>query len=95
MEIKHSIERLDAFLNLSRFISWEKKEFEDICRISNMVRILVMKFKIVRYMSIKIELTSEFFYKDGVGYKVDFKIQEADEFPFEFDIVVIEWFKQK
>jgi uncharacterized pyridoxamine 5'-phosphate oxidase family protein len=39
---------------------------------------------------IKIELKSGFFYKDGMGFKVDFKTQEANEFPFNFDIVVIE-----
>lgn len=39
---------------------------------------------------VKIELTSGFFYKDGMGFKVDFETQEADEFPFDFDIVLIE-----
>ena len=39
---------------------------------------------------VKIVLTSGFFYKDGMGFKLDFKSQKADEFPFEFDIVLIE-----
>lgn len=39
---------------------------------------------------IKIELTDGFFYKDGKGYKVDFIAKKAEEFPFEFDIVLAE-----
>ena len=39
---------------------------------------------------VKVELTQGFFYKDGMGYKVDFLAEEAEEFPFEFDIVVEE-----
>ena len=39
---------------------------------------------------IKIELSSGFFYKDGTGYLVDFTNHEAEEFPFEFDIVIID-----
>lgn len=27
--------------------------------------------------------------KDGLGYKIDFETQKADEFPFDFDIVMI------
>ncbi len=38
---------------------------------------------------IKVELTSGFVYKDGVGYKIDFSTKEATEFPFESDIVLI------
>lgn len=37
---------------------------------------------------VKVELTEGFFYKDGMGYKVDFLAKEAEEFPFELDIVV-------
>ncbi len=39
---------------------------------------------------IKIELSNGFFYKDCIGYKVDFIAKEAEEFPFEFDIVLAE-----
>lgn len=39
---------------------------------------------------IKVELRQGFFYKDGNGYKVDFKTQKAEEFPFDFDISIIE-----
>lgn len=39
---------------------------------------------------IKIELSSGFFYKDGTGFNVDFENQEAEEFPFYFDIAIIE-----
>jgi general stress protein 26 len=38
---------------------------------------------------IKIELISGFFYKDQVGYKVDFKLKEAIQFPFDNDIVIV------
>ena len=39
---------------------------------------------------IKIELKQGFFYKDGTGYKVDFENKKADEFPFTFDIVMVD-----
>jgi uncharacterized pyridoxamine 5'-phosphate oxidase family protein len=39
---------------------------------------------------VKVELTNGFFYKDGTGYKVDFVEKTAVEFPFEFDIVMID-----
>ena len=39
---------------------------------------------------IKIELTSGFFYKDGIGYKVDFISKKAEAFPFDFNPVIIE-----
>ena len=39
---------------------------------------------------VKIELKNGFIYKDGLGYKVDFETKKADEFPFDFDIVMIE-----
>jgi len=39
---------------------------------------------------IEVELTEGFFYKDGKGFKVDFIHKNAEEFPFEFDIVIIE-----
>lgn len=39
---------------------------------------------------IKVEVTNGFFYKDGIGFKVDFIEKNANEFPFEFDVVVIE-----
>ncbi|RII33480.1 pyridoxamine 5'-phosphate oxidase family protein [Clostridium chromiireducens] len=39
---------------------------------------------------IKIELKQGFFYKDGTGYKIDFENREAEEFPFTFDIVMID-----
>ncbi len=39
---------------------------------------------------IKIELSHGFFYKDGMGYDVDFASKKVAEFPFEFDIVLIE-----
>ncbi|MCF0147599.1 MAG: pyridoxamine 5'-phosphate oxidase family protein [Clostridium sp.] len=35
---------------------------------------------------IKIELNDGFFYKDGLGYKVNFQLKEAEEFPFNLDI---------
>ena len=31
---------------------------------------------------VKIELKEGFFYKDGLGYKVNFQLREAEEFPF-------------
>lgn len=34
---------------------------------------------------VKIELKDGFFYKDGTGYKVNFKLKEAKEFPFNLD----------
>ncbi|HEY9187326.1 MAG TPA: pyridoxamine 5'-phosphate oxidase family protein [Ignavibacteria bacterium] len=39
---------------------------------------------------IKVELTNGFFYKAGIGYKVDFITKKAEEFPFEFEVVIIE-----
>jgi len=36
---------------------------------------------------VKIELEKGFFYKDGKGYKVNFKLKEAEEFPFQLDPV--------
>lgn len=39
---------------------------------------------------LKVELTNGFFYKDGTGFKVDFKNKVAEEFPFIFDIFLIE-----
>lgn len=39
---------------------------------------------------VKVELESGFFYKDGTGYKLDFKTKQADEFTFNFDIVMID-----
>lgn len=38
----------------------------------------------------KIELKQGFFYKDGTGYKVDFENRKAEEFPFTFDIVMVD-----
>jgi general stress protein 26 len=39
---------------------------------------------------IKITLTEGFFYQDGTGYKVDFRHQRAEAFPFTFDITLID-----
>ena len=39
---------------------------------------------------LKIELKEGFFYKDGTGYKVDFENKKAEEFPFQFDIALID-----
>lgn len=39
---------------------------------------------------VKIELKQGFFYKDGTGYKADFINKKAEEFPFEFDVVMID-----
>ena len=39
---------------------------------------------------VKIELQHGFFYKDGAGYKVDFKDNMVETFPFTFDIVLPE-----
>jgi len=39
---------------------------------------------------VKIELTNGFFYKDGVGYKVDFRAGKAEKFPFDTDIKLID-----
>lgn len=39
---------------------------------------------------IKIDLLNGFFYRDGIGYKVDFKARYAEEFPFESDVVIVE-----
>ena len=38
---------------------------------------------------VKVELETGFIYKDGIGYKLDFKSKEASEFPFDFNIVEI------
>ncbi len=38
---------------------------------------------------IRIELKEGFFYKDGVGYKVNFQQKEAEQFPFDIDIVPV------
>jgi len=38
---------------------------------------------------VKIELKEGFFYKDGIGYKVNFQLKEAEQFPFDFDIVPV------
>lgn len=39
---------------------------------------------------IKIEIQNGFFYKDNIGYKVDFKNSRVETFPFTFDIVLPE-----
>lgn len=39
---------------------------------------------------VKIELKQGFFYKDNMGYKVDFEKRKAEEFPFTFDIITID-----
>ena len=39
---------------------------------------------------VRIELKQGFFYKDGTGYKVDFEKRKAEEFPFAFDIAIID-----
>ena len=39
---------------------------------------------------VKIEIDSGFFYKDGIGYKVDFQTKTAEEFPFDFDVFTID-----
>lgn len=36
---------------------------------------------------VKIKLNEGFFYKDGIGYKVNFQLEEVEQFPFDFDIV--------
>lgn len=38
---------------------------------------------------VQIKLKDGFFYKDGIGYKVNFNEKEAEEFPFDFDIVPV------
>lgn len=38
---------------------------------------------------VKIELKEGFFYKDGIGYKVNFQQNKAEEFPFDLDIVPV------
>lgn len=35
---------------------------------------------------VKIDLKEGFFYKDKVGYKVNFQLQEVEEFPFDLDM---------
>ncbi len=37
---------------------------------------------------VKIELEEGFLFKDGTGYKVNFKERSAEEFPFEIDLVL-------
>lgn len=39
---------------------------------------------------LRIELTTGFVHKDGIGYKIDFVNREAVEFPFTFDTVITE-----
>ena len=39
---------------------------------------------------IKIDLDYGFFYKDGIGYQANFNKKTAEEFPFEFDIMITE-----
>lgn len=39
---------------------------------------------------LKIVLKQGFFYKDGIGYNVDFEKRKAEEFQFAFDIVMID-----
>jgi len=39
---------------------------------------------------LKIELKEGFIHKDRIGYKVDFKSKEFNEFPFDFDVVIID-----
>ncbi len=36
---------------------------------------------------VKIELKQGFFYKEDIGYKVDFEERNAEEFPFKFDLL--------
>lgn len=36
---------------------------------------------------IKIELKDGFFYKDGIGYKLNFKLKKAEQFSFNYDII--------
>lgn len=38
---------------------------------------------------VRIGISEGFFYKDGIGYKVNFKKKEAEQFPFDIDIVPI------
>ncbi|MFR3727432.1 pyridoxamine 5'-phosphate oxidase family protein [Lacrimispora sp.] len=39
---------------------------------------------------IKIDPVNGFFYKDGLGYQVDFKEKKAEIFPFQMDIAIIQ-----
>lgn len=39
---------------------------------------------------LKIDLSHGFFYKDGIGYDVDFNSKQASEFPFNFNITKID-----
>lgn len=39
---------------------------------------------------LKVELKQGFFYKDGTGYRIYFEKKFAEEFPFNFDIVIID-----
>lgn len=38
---------------------------------------------------VRVELKEGFFYKDGTGYKVNFQLKKAEQFPFDFDIVTV------
>lgn len=38
---------------------------------------------------VRIELQSGFVYQNGTGYKINFLLKEAEEFPFDFDIDVV------
>lgn len=38
---------------------------------------------------VKIKIKDGFFYKDNVGYKVDFQNKKAEQFPFNFDLIPI------
>lgn len=38
---------------------------------------------------VKIELKDGFIYKDGIGYKVNFQSKEAEQFSFDFDIILV------
>lgn len=38
---------------------------------------------------IKIKLSEGLFYKDGIGYRVSFQQNKAEEFPFDLDIVSV------
>lgn len=39
---------------------------------------------------VKVELETGFFYQNRIGYQVDFREKTAEEFPFEFEIVLSE-----
>jgi len=38
---------------------------------------------------VKIELKEGFIYKDGIGYHVNFQLKEAEQFPFDYDIIPV------